>query len=280
MKKRSRIFKIITRSLLFAVSSISLAVVMYGAFALAVSNATERRLTAENRQFAKVLPTLEEKAALISDELQSLRSRDNDIYMSIYDTPVPELVWKVGTVDNPDDIVARVDRAFEEIYSVVEGSEARLPMLLPIEGLTPAQAGASTGKKMSSIFKVAMEHSGIDLVAPQGTPVVASADGVVSDVSHGTKGHGNIVEITHDDGFVTRYCQLEDIFVHKGAPVRAGAKIGTVGISSATQAAHLHYEVLRSGIPQNPVHYFFSSLTPEQYTTMLYISSKTTQSLD
>ena len=66
----------------------------------------------------------------------------------------------------------------------------------------------------------------------------------------------------------------------KGRSIRRGQQLGTVGNSTIFTAPHLHYEVLRGGVPQDPVNYLFASLTPDEYAKILYMSVSTTQSLD
>ena len=142
------------------------------------------------------------------------------------------------------------------------------------------QTGASVGLKHNPVYKVEMHHEGIDLIAPQGEPVYAVADGTVRDVLRSRKGLGNIVEIDHGSGYVTRYALLGDISVVRGRSVKRGQQVGTVGISAGAFAPHLHYEVLRNGEIQDPVNYLFASVTPDEYAKMLYMSVSTAQSLD
>ena len=108
----------------------------------------------------------------------------------------------------------------------------------------------------------------------------AAADGVVTRVAFTKKGLGNVVEIDHGNGFVTRYCLLGELFTVKGRKVKRGQKIGSVGISAAVAAPHLHFEVLRHDVVQDPANYLFASLTPEEYARLLYMSVSTGQSLD
>ena len=125
-----------------------------------------------------------------------------------------------------------------------------------------------------------MQHDGVDLVVPQGSVVRAAADGVVRNVVRSGKGLGNVVEIDHRTGYVTRYTLLGDISVSQGRTVKRGQKVGTVGISSTTFAPHLHYEVLHDGKVMDPVRFLFASVTPDEYAKMLYMSVTTRQSLD
>ena len=114
----------------------------------------------------------------------------------------------------------------------------------------------------------------------QGEPVFASASGYVSDVIESRKGQGNVVEITHPGGYVTRYAHLSDIQVRKGARIRKGACVGYVGISGNSFAPHLHYEVIKDGEYLDPVNFLFASVTPDEYLNMMYMSVNTGQSMD
>ena len=178
-------------------------------------------------------------------------------------------------------MAANVEENFREIYRLMAARKDSIPPLsLPLEGMSSAQTGASVGLKHNPLYKVDMQHTGIDLVAPQGSPVYAAADGVVRDIVTSSKRLGNIVEIDHKNGYVTRYALLGDVSVSRGRTVKRGQKIGTVGISSTTFAPHLHYEVLRGGKTLDPVNFLFASVSPEDYAKMLYMSVSTRQSMD
>ena len=178
-------------------------------------------------------------------------------------------------------MAASVEENFKDIYRImVQRRDSLAPLTLPLEGMSYVQTGASVGLKHNPLYKVEVQHDGIDLVAPQGSSVFASADGVVRQVIRSNKGLGNIVEIDHRNGYVTRYALLGDISVPQGRTVKRGQKIGTAGISSTTFAPHLHYEVLRDGNVLDPVHFLFASVGPDEYAKMLYMSVSTRQSLD
>lgn len=94
-------------------------------------------------------------------------------------------------------------------------------------------------------------HQGIDLVAPAGTPVRATAPGKV--VFAGKDGrYGRTVVIDHGAGTMTRYAHLKKIETKKGKRVDRGDLIGRVGKSGNASGPHLHYEVIRNGVPVNP----------------------------
>jgi len=94
-------------------------------------------------------------------------------------------------------------------------------------------------------------HQGIDLQAPKGTPVMATADGTVVFAGR-SSGYGRTVLIDHGAGWQTRYAHLKRIRVEAGKRVVRGQVIGTVGSSGRASGPHLHYEVLRHGVPVDP----------------------------
>jgi murein DD-endopeptidase MepM/ murein hydrolase activator NlpD len=94
-------------------------------------------------------------------------------------------------------------------------------------------------------------HTGVDLIAPTGTPVVAAAGGVVATVGYVPE-YGNIVEIDHDNGLTTRYAHLSRSQVKVGDVVMKGQAIAQVGTTGRTTGPHLHFEVREKGIALNP----------------------------
>jgi murein DD-endopeptidase MepM/ murein hydrolase activator NlpD len=94
-------------------------------------------------------------------------------------------------------------------------------------------------------------HTGVDLIAPHGTPVVAAAGGVVSIVGFIPE-YGNIVDVDHDNGLTSRYAHLSKSLVKVGDVVLKGQNIAHVGATGRTTGAHLHFEVREKGIPLNP----------------------------
>jgi murein DD-endopeptidase MepM/ murein hydrolase activator NlpD len=101
-------------------------------------------------------------------------------------------------------------------------------------------------------------HTGIDIVAPAGTPVVASANGRISSVGYQGE-YGLMIEIDHGYGLTTRYAHLSQAGVRVGQSVARADTIGKVGQSGLATGPHLHYEVLVNGQPANPRRYILES---------------------
>ena len=238
----------------------------------------------------------------MSDAVEGLEMKDNALYREIFQTEAPSvdavtaadmisvsdslsesfyLSYSASKSESLRMMANSVEENFKDIFRIMAQRRDSLPPLtLPLEGMSYVQTGASVGLKHNPLYKVEVQHDGIDLVAPQGSSVFASADGIVRQIIHSNKALGNIVEIDHRNGYVTRYALLGEVSVSQGRTVKRGQKIGTVGISSTTFAPHLHYEVLRDGVVLDPVRFLFASVGPEEYAKMLYMSVSTRQSLD
>ncbi|MBQ5943225.1 MAG: M23 family metallopeptidase [Bacteroidales bacterium] len=286
----------------YALISISLASFYYIIFSFFVSTDTEKRLQAENRMFSEHYKEMVDKEKLLGDVVSGLQIRDDRIYRDIFGTdapsrnPLDEAVFLSGSDTIPDrDIVDYVSRKADRLAEAAENIEKNLshvmdvltenpssvpPLSLPIEGIDYTKAGASTGRKLNPFYKVAATHEGIDLVAPQGTPVTAAGAGTVSRVEAMKKGYGNMVEIDHGNGYVTRYAHLAGISVSKGQKVAKGRKIGDVGMTGNTFAPHLHYEVRTDSTFLDPVDFFFASVGPREYANMMIMSETVGQSMD
>jgi murein DD-endopeptidase MepM/ murein hydrolase activator NlpD len=95
-------------------------------------------------------------------------------------------------------------------------------------------------------------HSGTDFRGDPGTPVMAAGDGVVKFCGR-LGGYGNVIDIDHGGGLVTRYAHLRRIETKKAAAVTAGTRIGQVGSTGRTTGPHLHFEVRIDGAPVSPI---------------------------
>lgn len=301
-QKKTSLRKKIRRVFLLFIASLSLTLVYYAVFALFFSTEAESRLERENAVFERELPLLQQKEELLLDVLEGLELRDDRIYEEIFHASSPsmspvtsvgdfsgldtipdhELVWYAQRkLDKVSASADAVEEDFMRIAELLQDSAFVMPpMTNPLDDFTFAQTGASVGEKINPFYKVPIRHDGLDMVAHSGEPVHVTADGVVTGVIKSRKGLGNVVVVSHDGGYVTRYAHLADIEVRKGKKLKKGDRIGYVGVSGNSFAPHLHYEVLRDTVVMDPVNHFFASLDPEEYVNVMIMAATTGQSLD
>ncbi len=104
-------------------------------------------------------------------------------------------------------------------------------------------------------------HKGLDFVVPVGTPVHATADGVVAAVQQ-QRGYGRVVKIDHGHGLMTVYAHLDKALVHKGDRLKRWDVIALSGNTGRSSAPHVHYEVRQDGRPVNPAAYVLDRGSP------------------
>lgn len=125
-----------------------------------------------------------------------------------------------------------------------------LPTGIPVGGEHRVTSGF--GLRVDPFTHTLARHEGLDFTAMHGTPIIASADGTVTR-SGWEDTYGNIVEITHAEGFMTRYAHISKRHVTEGQKVKRGQHIADVGSTGRSTGPHLHYEVFRHGHVMNPV---------------------------
>lgn len=122
---------------------------------------------------------------------------------------------------------------------------------------TPAPAGHFAWPaegRISSLYgpRGNSNHDGIDIAAPEGTPVYCSAPGVVL-FSGVLRGYGRVVIVGHDYGLSSVYAHNREVFVSKGARVRRGSVIASVGRTGKVTGPNLHFEIRRENVALNPL---------------------------
>ncbi len=284
----------------FISASIAFAIILYLVFALFFSTDTERRLRQENRMYSKFYREMLQDDKLLSDVITGLEIRDNEIYKEIFKADAPSLemlssfdsfiddldgeniVALTGTrLDAIEKYVSGIEDNFMEIFAAMDGEDFNFPpMSIPLRDFNYNYTGASVGMKINPFYKVLSEHTGIDLIAPAGTDVHSAGEGIVMNVLKSGRKEGNVVEIRHEDGYVTRYTHLDNIYVRKGSRVNEDSVIGTLGVTGMSFAPHLHYEVFKDGEAVNPINYFFADLLPEEYAGMFMLAATIGQSMD
>jgi len=125
-------------------------------------------------------------------------------------------------------------------------------MMVPTQRpVTDGDIGSAFGWRLDPLSGHTALHTGLDFPTAVGTPILAAAGGVVVTQTYHPE-YGALVEIDHGNDLVTRYAHSSRVFVKTGDLIRRGQKIAEVGTSGRSTGAHLHFEVLVQGIPQDP----------------------------
>ena len=137
---------------------------------------------------------------------------------------------------------------------------AELPNLWPVEG----PVTGSFGEREDPFNGEGAFHSGVDISSNYGHPVIAPADGVVTEAET-MGGYGRLIQIQHGNGISTRYGHLSGFAVRPGDRVRRGQLIGFVGLTGRSTGPHLHYEVRVYNTPVNPQKYLRLSVAQASF---------------
>lgn len=170
----------------------------------------------------------------------------------------------------------------DDVVLLAENKEklfAAIPAIQPVSNKELISLASGFGLRIHPVYKVKKMHTGIDFAANIGTPIYATADGVVDHTDVSFSGYGKMIEIDHGFGYRTRYAHMHGFAVYKGQRVKRGELIGYVGNTGLSTAPHLHYEVFINGVQVNPVHYFFNDLNPAEYEKVIELASIENQSL-
>jgi len=140
--------------------------------------------------------------------------------------------------------------------SLLKSLESKRNLLAATPSLRPTKGWFSSdfGYRVSPFTGRKEFHKGLDIATREGTPIIATADGIVT--YSGQKWLiGNMVAIDHGYGIVTRYGHISKLLKNKGNRVKRGEVIALVGNTGRSTGPHLHYEVRLNGVPVNPIKY-------------------------
>jgi len=180
------------------------------------------------------------RATLPKDGLFENESLSRDIYSSMFDTEAARVLAKRDTTG----FTKTVEHAIEKMAPEPRSQSAQSA---PLNGVV----SSTFGMRHDPITGGKRFHGGVDIAAPAGTEVKAPGGGKVT-FSGTAKGYGNLVEIDHGDGTVSRYGHNAVNLVAAGDEVKAGQAIAIVGSTGRATGAHLHFEVRQGGRPIDP----------------------------
>lgn len=204
---------------------------------------------------------------------ESLMGMENDELMELLDN-------RVQSAEQEKDILTRSYEDMMYAYQTTTLSIDCIPAIQPVNNRQLTLLAAGKKPLINPFHRTMREHHGVDYLVPEGTPIFATADGVVQTLSEKNTTHGKAITIDHGNGYQTSYSHLLDIRVKKGQRVKRGDIIALSGNSGLSFAPHLHYEVIFNGMRVDPVHYFFMELNAEEYQRIIRIALSSMQSFD
>ncbi|MBO4654430.1 MAG: peptidoglycan DD-metalloendopeptidase family protein [Bacteroidales bacterium] len=294
---------IVKRVLWLFASALTFAVIFIWIAFYLIDSPKEKMLQQENEQLKEQLREMDKQLDVMSEAMADIENRDDNIYRVIFETnpmPVEERYPKLysktyaevgnndalallqGVSEKANQLIVRLSaqsHSFDTVAAIAQRKSDMLtsiPAIRPLKGVKTITSGF--GGRYHPILKTIRMHTGVDLSAPKGTPVYATADGVVSREKGGS-GYGIVVIINHGYSYQTLYAHLSKKVVKPGQKVKRGELIGYVGNTGLSFGSHLHYEVIKNGVKVNPVHYFFDDITPEEYDAILESSKIVNQAL-
>jgi murein DD-endopeptidase MepM/ murein hydrolase activator NlpD len=162
----------------------------------------------------------------------------------------PLLLASTNPTSGFDTKFADLDEAVQRLESAKSLAKS-IPIANPVPGMP---VSSPFGSRADPLLGMIAFHSGMDFRAISGSSVHATANGTVAAADY-NGGYGNMVEVDHGNGLVTRYGHLSQILASVGQRVKLGDTIGKVGSTGRSTGPHLHYEVRRNGSAVNPVGY-------------------------
>lgn len=221
----------------------------------------------------------------VSSTLRDAGSGGSNKYQSLFNSPYADLL--VPTFMNIDNISHKLvvqSKSFDDVIEMAENKEqilAARPAIQPVSIHDLRRFGSAFDpQRMHPILKRIRPHNGIDLTAPRGTDIYATADGVVIQSNYTTGGYGRKILVDHGFGYKTLYGHCSKILVEKGQEVKRGEVIGLVGNTGLSTTSHLHYEVWVNNRPVNPIYYYANDLSADEYDKMINLLSKADPSFD
>jgi murein DD-endopeptidase MepM/ murein hydrolase activator NlpD len=292
----------------FIAASIVTGVVIVAILFQYIDSPKEKLLRQQNESYKANYSLVQQRVKQLELQMTELESRDNEVYRSIFESsPLPDsarlkdmetlkevkLIQNLSSSDLLQNMIDQLnnlsvrtsfqDKSYVEITSMVKNKEKLLraiPAIQPVSNKNLSRVASGFGYRIDPLYKDYRLHAGLDFTAPSGTPIYATADGVVQIAGFNTDGYGNKVVINHGFGYQTLYGHMARVKAKAGQSVKRGEVIGYIGNTGKSTGPHCHYEVIKRGMKVDPVYYFYNDLTPAQFDRILKAAAANKQSLD
>ena len=249
------------------------------------------KLEREKSLLSAEIGEIQGRVAQIEGSIDGLIEKDETFRLLAGLEPIDEEIFEVGVggpgmltpessplwVESPEaaavtfatsyDIMALERRAqllTTSLSEAMDSLQAHHDLLRSTPSISPTDGPITSGfslARMHPIYDKALPHEGIDIYAPEGTPILATAKGVVSYVGW-RPGYGNTVEIDHGFGYMTRYAHASKLLVERDQQVDRDMAIAQVGKTGTATAEHVHYEVWVGGRAMDPQRYILNGVIP------------------
>jgi murein DD-endopeptidase MepM/ murein hydrolase activator NlpD len=294
--ERVRSFQVSGKSIRTAVSVMLMLALLLGTFSIAffikqgehVQNASLRR---ENEALAAEVDQIREQMEHLDKSIATLTQKDEELRVVAGLPEIDKDVRRVGIGGpgtrgasatlarlNPA-VGAKVESSHHDLGSLLRRASllrasmdeattqlqrnrdrmASVPTILPANGHL---SSLFSGSRYHPVLRISRPHKGIDIAARVGEPILAAAKGRVVFAGHRSNGYGNMVEIDHGHGFITRYAHASRLHVRSGQTVDRGFRIADVGATGLVSGPHLHYEVEQNGRQVDPMNFVIGDALP------------------
>ena len=198
--------------------------------------------------------------------MASLDPLSEDIWQVGVGGPEPQLLERelnasdhvfAGLENNLDMLVRQTElqkQSYEEIIGILVEEASRRDCTPTIRPLKGGFLSSRFGRRMDPFTGRITRHRGVDYFARTGTPVISSADGVIT-MAKKNGSMGLTIEVNHGNGFKTRYAHLSKMHVRRGQRIKRGETLGAVGNTGRSTGPHLHYEVIFRKQHRDPLNY-------------------------
>lgn len=296
------------RVLLWMAPSIVFGLILAFFFTKRINSPKEKQLQSELYANSKELKRIQKDLLLANEVLDVIESRDEDLYRAaLYAEKFPDELRQMGTggsdkyaylsgmtngelikvtsiqMDKLEKRLNAQSMSFRELLKLAKGKEkllACVPAIQPVRNSDLKRRISGFGFRIDPVYKTRRMHTGMDFTADKGTEVYATGDGVVELVETKRWGYGKSIIINHGFGYKTLYAHLSAFKIRQGQKVKRGELIGLIGSTGKSTGPHLHYEVIQNGKKVNPIGYYHSDLSPDQYEKLLEMSENSYKSLD
>jgi len=225
---------------------------------------TLEQLASENARLRGVTTRFEATVDEIQDRVSGIESTAGQIAdelgMEVISAPAggggPTIAGRSPLLGELESLSGRTLGVRESLDQLDDAFRVRSRLLSATPTIMPAQGWFSHGFgwRKDPFSGKRQFHRGIDIVNRPGTPILATADGVVSRAVR-VADLGKTIDVSHGGGYVTRYAHLSEITVRPGQKIRRGDEIGKMGSTGRSTGDHLHYEVFHDGRRVNPWKY-------------------------